>query len=62
VCDYTIIEPRYPCILMGVAKPHSRGMDLPHILSHFGQKIGQNHGTYFWATSPDGIPRTHGWQ
>jgi hypothetical protein len=28
VCDCTIIEPRYPCILMGVAKPPLTGNGL----------------------------------
>ena len=27
-CDCTIIEPRYPCILMGVAKPPLTGNEI----------------------------------
>ena len=41
VCDYTIIEPRYPCILMGGAEPRSRGMRFPVFFPDIGQEISQ---------------------
>ncbi len=31
VCDYTIIEPRYPCILMGGAEPPFTGNEISRL-------------------------------
>jgi len=31
VCDYTIIEPRYPCILMGGTEPPFTGNEISRL-------------------------------